>query len=131
MRRAVLLVVAIAVGAAAPVDPDWPCVQRLVPSLTAETLWPGHKAAGDWRADPRIAALVREVTARGRPVEAGVAALERFAATRPGNEAIAEAFAGLVDESNAERGRAVERLRDIARHQRALADATARVTTEL
>lgn len=131
MRTPILLVLAIALGAAAPADPDWPCVQRLVPSLTAGTFWPGREPTKDWRADPRIAALVGDVTARGRPVDAGVDALARFAATRPGDEALAEVFAGLVDTSNEERGRAVERLREITRQQRALADAAARVAAEL
>jgi hypothetical protein len=131
MRALLLLVSAAGLCAAGPADPDWPCIQRLVPSLTAETLWPGHGAKSDWRADPVAAALVRSVMARGLAVEDGIAQLQRFAASRPGDEALAEVFAGLVDESNAERGRSVERLREIARHQRALADATARVTSEL
>jgi len=134
MRRArtlLLLAGAAASIAAAPADPDWPCVQRLVPSLTAATLWPGHAPAADWRADPKIAALVREVTARGRKLEAGAALLEQFVATRPGAEAIAETFAGLVDETNAERNHAIERLRSINRRQLALADAASRVTAEL
>ena len=130
-RIGLLLTGAVALLAAAPSDPDWPCVQRLVPSLTAATVWPGHEPKGDWRADPGIAALVQSVADRRRPVETGVALLAQFVATRPGADALAEVFAGLVDQSNADRSQAIERLRSIARRQRALADATARITAEL
>src|SRR3954467_1818759 len=105
--RAALLACAVATGAAAPAAPDWPCVQRLVPSLTAGTLWPGHEAGADWRADPRVAALVREVTARGRSADAGVAMLEAFVSARPGADALARVFAGLVEETNATRSHAI------------------------
>ncbi len=130
-RTALLLGAAALSIAAAPVDPDWPCVQRLVPSLTAATLWPGHEPKGDWHADPRLVALVHDVADRRRPTEAGAAALEAFVAARPGADALAQVFAGLVEASNAERNQAIERLRSIARRQRSLADAAARLTAEL
>ena len=130
-RTMLLLAGAAAAMAAAPVDPDWPCVQRLVPSLTAATLWPGQAPTGDWRADPRIAALVRDAADRRRPVDEAARRLEDFVATKPGAEAVSEVFAGLVDQTNVERGQAIERLRSIARRERALASATDRVTTEL
>jgi hypothetical protein len=129
--RTALLACAVATSAAAPADPDWPCVQRLVPSLTAGTFWPAPAPMSDWRADPRVAALVQDVTARGRSTEAGVAMLEQFVATRPGPDVSAQVFAGLVEQINAVRGQAIERLRSINRHQRALADATSRAGAEL
>jgi hypothetical protein len=129
--RTALLACAVATSAAAPADPDWPCVQRLVPSLTAGTFWPAPAATSDWRADPRVAALVQDVTARGRSTEAGVAMLEQFVATRPGPDVSAQVFAGLVEQINAVRGQAIERLRSINRRQRALADATSRAGAEL
>ena len=131
MTRGLLLLACLATVAAAPADPDWPCVQRLVPTLTAATLWPGPAPTADWRADTAVAALVEQVAGRRRPVEDGVARLEQFVATKPGAEARAEVFAGLVDRSNADRNEAIERLRAIARRLRALAEATGRVTTEL
>jgi hypothetical protein len=126
-----LLVCLLATVAAAPADPDWPCVQRLVPTLTAATLWAGPAPKGDWHADKEVAALVEQVADRRRPVEDGVAKLEQFVAAKPGAEARAEVFAGLIDRSNAERSEAIARLRSIARRLRALAGATGRVTTEL
>lgn len=134
MRTPLLIAAALALVAAAPADPDWPCVQRLVPSLTASTLWGGHDATGDWRADPRITAVVEAAAPRAVPAEAASAQLERFVATIPAPDRPALlplAFAGLVDATNAERAVLIDRLRAIARRQRALTDVTSRVTAEL
>ena len=115
-------------------DPDWPCVQRLVPVVTAGSLWSGHAVSGDWRADPAIADVVAAVAPRNRPVEAGSARLEAYVATVPPAERparLAQVFTGLVDQTNAQRTQAIERLRAVARRQRAMTDATSRITAEL
>ena len=131
MRRLLLVGALFATVAAAPADPDWPCVQRLVPTLTAATLWSGPAPQRDWHTDPAIAALTEQVASRREKVDDAVAQLERFVATKPGAEARAEVFAGLVERSNIERGQAIDRLKGVSRRLRALADATGRVTTEL
>ena len=73
MTRAARLVLALsagltlasAAGGAAPYgeDRDWPCQQRLVPSITAAAVWhgPALDATSDWRAEPRVAALVDRI----------------------------------------------------------------------
>lgn len=117
-----------------PADPDWPCVQRLVPVLTAGTIWAGHDAAVDWRADPAAAAAVAAAAPRTRPLPQAVAVLDAYAATLPADgrpAALALLFAGLVDETNQQRTEVIQRLRGIARRQRALTEITGRVTAEL
>ncbi len=136
MFRAVLLgVSALALAAAGPpANPDWPCVQRLVPTLTASTLWGGHDAAGDWHADPRVAAVVAAVAPRKVSAQDGAARLERFVATLPAPErpaVTAQVFAGLVDETNVQRAQVIDRLRGIARRQRLLTEMTSGITAEL
>ncbi len=136
MRRLLAGLAALAVGAAGPppADPDWPCVQRLVPTLTAGTIWAGSEAAGDWRADPQVAAVVAEAAPRGRPVPGAVARLDAYAATLPAAgrpAALGLVFTGLVDETNRQRAEVIERLRGIARRQRSLTEITDRVTAEL
>lgn len=136
LRTAWLGVAALALGAAGPprADPDWPCVQRLVPQLTASTLWGGHDAAGDWRADPRISAVVAAVAPRGVSAQEGARRLEQFVATVPAADRPAQTallFAGLVDETNVQRAQVIDRLRSIARRQRALTDLTSQITAEL
>lgn len=135
VKTMALALAALALAAAGPpADPDWPCVQRLVPKLTASTLWGGHEAAGDWRADPQVAALVASVSPRGVSPQDGAGQLQRFMATVPDADRPARSallFAGLVDETNAQRDQVIDRLRSTARRQRALTDLTSQVTAEL
>ncbi|HEY0203453.1 MAG TPA: hypothetical protein VGC15_04810 [Acetobacteraceae bacterium] len=136
MRRVLAGVAALVLGAAGPppADPDWPCVQRLVPTLTAGTLWPGHDAAGDWRADPQVAAVVSDAAPRTQPTPAAVARLDAYAATVPAADrpaALSLLFTGLVDETNRQRADVIERLRGIGRRQRTLTEITGRVSDEL
>lgn len=136
MKRVLVGVAALALGAAGPpaADPDWPCVQRLVPTLTAGTLWPGHETAGDWRADPQVAAAVSDAAPRIKPVPQAVARLDAYAAAVPAADrpaALSLLFTGLVDETNRQRADVIERLRGIGRRQRALTEITGRVSDEL
>ena len=134
MRR--LAVLALLVGAAGPppADPDWPCRQRLVPSLASALFWTGPAAVSDWRSDARVAALVGRVAPRAVAQEDGVAQLKAFAEALPAGErasVLPLVFAGLMDETNAQRGQIIERLRDVTRRQRDLAATETRVTAEL
>ncbi len=127
---------ALALGAAGPprADPDWPCVQRLVPNLTAGSIWGGHDAGGDWRANPQVAAIVSAVAARSVSAQNGAARLDQFVATVPVADrpaVLAQVFAGLVDETNAQRAQVIDRLRGIAQRQRAITEMTSRITGEL
>ena len=135
MKRllAALAMLTAAAGPPAP-DPDWPCVQRLVPNLTAGTFWPTPISNVDWRDDPRIAGLVTTVAPRSEPVGQGVERLQAFAATVAANDrqaTLARVFAGLVDETNRQRDQIIDRLRAIARRQRAITKTVGHVTTEL
>ncbi len=126
---------ALVLGAAGPpADPDWPCVQRLVPTLTASTLWGGHDAVGDWRVESRVAAVVAAAAPRGVSAQDGAARLDQFMATVPAPDrpaVSAQVFAGLVDETNAQRAQVIDRLRGVAQRQRTLTELTSRVTAEL
>jgi hypothetical protein len=116
-------------------DPDWPCQQRLVPRLAAASYWNGAPLAGlgDWHADPDVARLVEHVAPRQVSTEEGLAAIAGFAHTLPGDRArrLGLVFLGLLDESNRERGDLIDRLKEIGRRQRALADLVARLGAEL
>jgi hypothetical protein len=132
MRRMwALPVLAIALAGAAAPDPDWPCVQRLVPKLTAESVWPGPPPTASWRDDPQLAALVAEIAPRRLPVAAGLARLDAFVATNPSGERRATLFAGLVEQIDAQRSEVIARLHAIGRRQRGLADATSLLTGEI
>jgi hypothetical protein len=137
-RAAAFLAAALALAAAGPpspgADPDWPCVQRLVPRLAAAALWPGPAPEGDWRAEPEVAALIGRIAPRAVSEEEGVAAIERFAAPL-GPDArrrlLPLAFAGALDEANRVRDGLIEQIRRFARRQRDLAEGVRRLGAEL
>ncbi len=115
-------------------DLDWPCQQRLVPHLTAASYWNGTlDMQGDWQADPEIADLVRHLSPRRVTTEEGLAEIANFAKTaskdRP--HRLALVFRGLLEETDRERAELIERLTQMGRRQRELADLVARLADEL
>lgn len=125
-----------AATAAAPriADPDWPCIQPLVPELTAGMLWSGAPIEGDWQAEPKVAELVARIAPRRVPAAAGEAAIAEFR-TGLGPEArkrlSALAFAGLLAESNSQRKDVIARIKDLAERQRKVADLVADLTAQM
>jgi hypothetical protein len=132
------LLLAPGVARAAPPwarDPDWPCQQLLVPKLAAAAYWNGKRPAnlGDWRSDPEVAALVRQIAPRQISTEDGLAAIASFARGLSGDRSVrlALAFSGLLDMSNRERSGLIEKLKEIGRRQRELTVLVARLATQL
>ena len=124
------------VAAAAPHtdDPDWPCQQRLVPKLTAAAYWNGPlDVQGDWQADPEVAALVQSLAPRRVTVEEGLAAIAGFAKSVSGDRAhqLPLVFRGLLEETDRDRAVLIDRLKQIGRRQRELAELAAELTSEL
>jgi hypothetical protein len=124
-----------AVHAAPPKqDPDWPCMQRLVPVLTPSMFWAGPITAADWRADPRVSELVAAVAPRSVPAQQGAARIAAFEAGLPAADRVVlslEAFTGIVDETNRQRVEIIDSLRASTRRERGMADIIARVTAEM
>lgn len=118
-------------------DPDWPCVQRLVPELAEGQMWAGPPLAsveGFWMADPVIAPLVPELVDIARPMDEVSRLIGDFAAATPADAREARLtmlFQGVLDYVNGERSRVVERIKRYARGQRALADQIAEVSAKL
>jgi len=128
---------AICTSAAPPpvVDPDWPCQQRLVPSLAAATYWSATLPdnLSDWRADSKVASLVQHLAPRRVTTEEGLAHIAAFtrALSDDRSRRLALAFRGLLEETNRERAALIEELKQIGKRQRELADLAARLTTAL
>jgi len=136
-RRGAALVAVLMLAAAGPspgADPDWPCVQRLVPRLAAAALWPGPLPEADWRAEGEVAALVERVAPRALPESEGIAAIEGFAAQldpASGRRLLPLAFAGLLEQTNRQRDALIEQIRRFARRQRDLATGVRGLEAEL
>ncbi|HYB09105.1 MAG TPA: hypothetical protein VEJ16_05510 [Alphaproteobacteria bacterium] len=139
-KRALLAVLLcllpIAGGAAVPgQDPNWPCQQRLVPTLSPTSLWNGPplEGAGDWHAEPQVTALVEQIAPRSVAADEGVAAIQAFAkplSPADRSRLVPLAFLGLVEETNVERGELIDRLKDFGERQRNLAALVSRLTAE-
>jgi hypothetical protein len=94
--------------AAEAANPDWPCVQRKVVTLTAAQMWDGPAVDGlvQWSDNEAIRKLVALLASRRVSIEDAAAAIERFAAAQPQDkrdEALKLVFAGLLSTLNSDR----------------------------
>ena len=133
---AAMLIGAAQAGAApAAENPDWPCQQRLVPKLAAASYWNGPPLEGprDWHADPGVANLVRQLAPRRVSTAEGLTAIAAFARSVSGDRRrrLSLLFIGLLDESNRERADLIDRLEQLGRRQRKLADLVAHLGAAL
>jgi hypothetical protein len=135
---ALLLMFAAGGTLGAPTDSkDWPCQQRLVPALGGGAFWtqPPLDNVGDWRAEPRVAALVERIAPRRVTAEEGVAAIAEFAASVDAapekDRLLTLAFAGLLEETNRDRSDVISRLMELGRRQHDLADIASKANAEL
>lgn len=128
-RRAALLAICVLCAAgparAAGTEPDWPCIQRLVPQVSAGMVWAGPdlEDVADWRSDAEIADLAGRLADRALPVREAEYRLEVFADTQGTDKdrRLTMLFAGILDKVNAERTSVIEGIRRYARRQQALA----------
>lgn len=133
MLLALLLLLPAAAVAQPRADPDWPCVQRLVPRLAAGALWPGI-AEGDWRGVPEVAGLVARIAPRTIEEPQGIAAIQAFAApldAEARRHLLPLAFLGALEETNRQRDAVIDQIRRFARRQRDLAGQVRALEAEL
>ncbi|WP_336486933.1 hypothetical protein [Methylobacterium nigriterrae] len=111
-------------------DPDWPCVQRKVPTLSAGTVWTGPdiEAAGPWGDDFAAAALAQKLASR-RTELADVdglldAYLTKLQEDKDPDRAkhLTHVFAGVFEVINGERDRVMSGIARYARGQRVMAE---------
>jgi hypothetical protein len=130
LTLAAALAAALGPGAATaqppPADPDWPCIQRLVPELSAGMIWTGPPLDGSaaaWRDDPAVRDLAAELAARRTPLEEAERRIDAFAdglAPAVRSERLTMLFAGVLDTINRERTDIISGIKRFARKQRAL-----------
>jgi hypothetical protein len=125
---AALLLVALSAPAVAATgeDPDWPCIQRLVPQIAPAVIWPGPPIEPvNGPANPRIDGLAGELSARRVPLEEATAQIEAFAAgldDAQKNELLTRLFVRTLEIINRDRSSILEGIKKYARGQRALAE---------
>ncbi|WP_188262281.1 hypothetical protein [Azospirillum tabaci] len=140
LATALLTLASVPAGAAGS-DPDWPCVQILVPALSAGQIWPGDPIEGkegDWRDIPGTEPVLKQILNRRLDPEQEQAAIDRFAdqleangATTDRNAALTALFAGAFDALNQERSQAIAAIRRYAHQQRTLLDSIDAALTRL
>ena len=136
LLAAALLCLPVEARAASSEDPDWPCVQRKVPEVSAGMVWAGppvEELQGDWRQDAEVSALAARIAARSTDIEAAKAEIADFASglTAEKNRRLTLLFAGALDSINQERASIISGIARFTRKQRKLADKIGRLASEI
>jgi hypothetical protein len=117
---------AMPAGAQPKPDPDWPCIQRKVATLTAGTIWsgPSLEEAGAWGSDFQAAALAQKLASRRTPLSEVEGLIAAFAKEAGPDKArrLTRVFAGALELINTERQRIISGIERYARGQRGLAE---------
>lgn len=117
---------ALPVLAADPDNPDWPCIQRKVATLTSIQMWDGP-AVDDltgWRDRDDIRKLIAVLASRRVPVDQAVEAVARFSDAQPADQrddALKLLFAGLLNVVNNDRAVVMSGIERFQQRQRARA----------
>ncbi|CAO3429169.1 hypothetical protein [Azospirillum doebereinerae] len=117
-------------------DPDWPCAQILVPTLSPGQIWAGDPIEGKegaWRDVPGLEPVLKQALDRSSDADRTEAAIDRFADSLGArrNETLTLLFAGAFDALNRERGETIAAIQRYARQQHALLDRIAEGLTRL
>ena len=99
---------AVIPAAGQPKDPDWPCIQRKVTTLTSAQIWDGPPTEDlkGWEEDDEIKNLADVLESRRVSLEDAEKALKAFAEKQPADqrdEKLALLFASLLDKTNKDR----------------------------
>jgi hypothetical protein len=112
--------------AAEAANPDWPCIQRKVVTLTSAQMWDGPVVDDltGWRNNEEMTKLIAVLVSRRVPIEQAAAAIAQFAAAQPQDkrdEALKLIFAGLLSTINSDRAAVMNGIERFQRRQKARA----------
>ncbi len=127
---AFLLSVSAGAALAQPkVDPDWPCVQRKVETLSPGQFWTGPDiaSAGDWGSDNDAAVLAQKIASRRTDLSQVDPLLDAFAAKFGSDKdakdkALTRVYAGAFEVLNGERNKIMNGIARYAQGQRRMAE---------
>jgi hypothetical protein len=112
--------------AADAANPDWPCIQRKVATLTSVQMWDGP-AVDDltqWNDNEETRQLVPILVSRRVPLEQAATSIAQFAAAQPEDKrdaALKKLFAGLLSTVNTDRATVMNGIERFQRRQKARA----------
>ncbi len=113
--------------AGSPLDKDWPCVQRKVPTLSAGVVWSGpplEPVLAEWRKVPEVAQLVPKLVSRRTSLEDAGKLISEYAASVGADKTgrMTLVFAGVFSEINSLRADIIKAIERFAVNQRRRAD---------
>jgi hypothetical protein len=122
--------------AADPANPDWPCIQRKVATLTSVQMWDGPDVDDltQWSSNEETRKLVPILVNRRVSLEQAAASIAQFAAAQPQDkrdEALKLLFAGLLNTVNTDRTAVMNGIERFQRRQKARAAEIERQDAEL
>ena len=115
-------------------DPNWPCVQRKVPTLSLGMMWGGPIPEGKQATPPEVEQLARTLAVRRTSIEEVAPKIEAFATAlekSERNEKLAELVSAVLDAINAERRSILAGIERFTTKQRALADKVRNTRSQL
>ncbi|MGH6898977.1 MAG: hypothetical protein ACREJ5_20930 [Geminicoccaceae bacterium] len=126
LALAVLCAAGVRPVAAAGENPDWPCIQRLVPEIAPAVVWAGPPLDSvDAEPSPALDQLAEELAARRVPLAEAEIQVEDFAATLAAAQKDAQLtllFARTLEIINRDRGSIIQGIKEYAQGERALAE---------
>ena len=110
-------------------DPDWPCVQRKIPALSAGMMWAGppvdEAAEKGWSNDEELSALVARISARRTTLDEAAEQITAYAEkldAQSKNQKLTALFAGVLSTINSERAQIMTGITKYTRKQQELAN---------
>jgi len=137
LAAALAAMMAARVVAQETMDPDWPCIQVLVPTISSAVVWDGPSIEGleaRWRDQVGVARLVGHVTQRHVDADQAEQKIDAFAesqTTADRNAALTAVFAGIWEILNEKRQYMIERIKEFTRQQNARANRIENMLLEL
>ena len=128
LAAALAAMMAARLGVQETMDPDWPCIQVLVPTISSAVVWDGPSIEGleaRWRDQVGVARLVGHVTQRHVDADQAEQKIDAFAesqTTADRNAALTAVFAVIWEILNEKRQYMIERIKEFTRQQNARAN---------
>jgi len=142
MKRLSAVLIALLLGtlpgnaeAASSTNPDWPCIQRLVPRISAAQVWAGPEPSPEaGQGDIEVSRLASQLAARRTPLEEAEKLVEDFAEVQPKellNDKLTALFGRTLRIINRDRASIIAGIKRFSQRQQKLAERIRETRAEL